>query len=772
MKKKLVALTAFAILAFFMSSIYLHATEYASFHPSYSFSIIGNVIKWITTSQADFECSGAANRSHIDTQSFPGDVILEKKIAWGTWWNTSWKYRLRIEIINEGSILTDYQIPIILSPETFNYSKAKVDGGDIRFTMQNGSIEEEIPYWIEEWNTSGISKIWVRIKEIPAGTANIYMYYGNEYAESKSNGTATFIFFDDFEIALSWNENGLWHTTSKKWHSFNHSKWYGQEATDNYDTGSPNSGSLISPFFDGSGNMKLELWFWREVESFPAAYDQTIIYDSLDRITWNEIWYNDSTDVSHAQWRFLSIDMTPNAKYIRFYFDTIDAFYNNYWGWFIDDVRIRKYIEPEPTINFGNEESMESWTDFFGGDASIDKANNVGIENGYVIFSTNPTHTYNFSHNASIDRWAYRYQSGNNPPSDNSTPSTLFTSSQYATIAANDGIMQEDFADNRRYASHRFVFQIKENLSEIERIEILWNGIGSNEGWISGYDGATLYVWNYSSGSYEMLASTSAGYEVNLAATIYNVSHFIDGSNSLIILVEQNMYSRRLWGGFFLVRSHLATDYICVNVTLAASDGMIESIPISPENLAGWMEFFANTTIYGSVNVTFKILNASSNEVVCNISYEKAEEGYNISFIGETAIKLGVEFKSGDPYGVAILHEWGVLWRGGYYPHGYLISCIHDTGNATDFTTISWNATLSNGTSIKFQISSSSDGINWTEFVGPDGSDSSYYEMSGEGIWNGHDGSRYIKYIVYLETSQPSSTPVLHDVTISYYGGG
>ena len=67
MKKELAILTIIATFAFFMSSVYLHATEYAWLGTDYGFSVVGGLIKWITTTQADFECSGNANRSHIDT---------------------------------------------------------------------------------------------------------------------------------------------------------------------------------------------------------------------------------------------------------------------------------------------------------------------------------------------------------------------------------------------------------------------------------------------------------------------------------------------------------------------------------------------------------------------------------------------------------------------------------------------------------------------------------------------------------------------------------
>jgi hypothetical protein len=52
----------------------------------------------------------------------------------------------------------------------------------------------------------------------------------------------------------------------------------------------------------------------------------------------------------------------------------------------------------------------------------------------------------------------------------------------------------------------------------------------------------------------------------------------------------------------------------------------------------------------------------------------------------------------------------------------------------------------------------------------PDSSDQtekndSYYTTPGTAIWDGHNGYRYIQYRAYFTGG---STPVLHDVTITY----
>jgi hypothetical protein len=100
----------------------------------------------------------------------------------------------------------------------------------------------------------------------------------------------------------------------------------------------------------------------------------------------------------------------------------------------------------------------------------------------------------------------------------------------------------------------------------------------------------------------------------------------------------------------------------------------------------------------------------------------------------------------------------------GYYTEGTLTSSVYNIGFPAQFHTISWNATTENVTSIKFQIATDNG-----EFVGPSGNTTSYYtNKTGETIWSGHNGSQYVRYKAYLETTDTNITPVLHDITITY----
>ena len=93
---------------------------------------------------------------------------------------------------------TDYQVKVSLTTSNFDYSKAKTNGEDIRFKDSDG--QTNLNYWIETWNTTGDSVIWVNVASIPASsTKTICMYYGNDGARAASDGTAVFQFFNDFE---------------------------------------------------------------------------------------------------------------------------------------------------------------------------------------------------------------------------------------------------------------------------------------------------------------------------------------------------------------------------------------------------------------------------------------------------------------------------------------------------------------------------------------------------------------------------------------------
>lgn len=110
------------------------------------------------------------------------------------WLNESWKYRKKLLIDNTNDNLgitseqlNDFPILVSLNSENFDYSKAKADGTDIRFTDSDALTL--LDYQIETWDTEGESFVWVKIPRIDmnSNSDSFYIYYGNSDAEDAQN---------------------------------------------------------------------------------------------------------------------------------------------------------------------------------------------------------------------------------------------------------------------------------------------------------------------------------------------------------------------------------------------------------------------------------------------------------------------------------------------------------------------------------------------------------------------------------------------------------
>ena len=112
---------------------------------------------------------------------------------------SGFKYRRRIRINSDSSsALSDYQIKVTLTTAIMGnpYAHVKSDGSDIRFQRADGT---NLPYWIESWDNTGTSIIWVKVPKIYQGDSIIYMYYGNEGASSASDVNNTMDEYEGFE---------------------------------------------------------------------------------------------------------------------------------------------------------------------------------------------------------------------------------------------------------------------------------------------------------------------------------------------------------------------------------------------------------------------------------------------------------------------------------------------------------------------------------------------------------------------------------------------
>ena len=288
-----------------------------------------------------------------------------------------WTYKRPIEINNGGGALTDYQVLVTLTEVIMGdpYTHVNTDGSDIRFST--GDNVDPMPYWIESWDNTGTSKIWVKAPNIGTGTTTPFnMYYGNSGASSASSGTNTFEFFDDFED----NDISDWTTVSgspavsggmisvganvefeiSKPSAITVAIW---EFDYQYPNGPPAAGSAIQLYTQwvSAGN-----YYYldrtchlgrRRLGRLVSGSDLELIYSSIG---WDTNWHtlkltrNSSgnfelfedggslgtvTDASHT---------TSNEIHLR-------SMVANHPGVNVDNIRVRKYASPEPGASVGSE---------------------------------------------------------------------------------------------------------------------------------------------------------------------------------------------------------------------------------------------------------------------------------------------------------------------------------------------------------------------------------------------------------------------------------
>jgi hypothetical protein len=83
----------------------------------------------------------------------------------------------------------------------------------------------------------------------------------------------------------------------------------------------------------------------RQVESYSGGYDITeVAIEVAGSGTWNVVWSRTSADPSTLGWLSsgpISIGSFAGQDIrVRFRFDSVDALYNAYLGWLVDDVVI------------------------------------------------------------------------------------------------------------------------------------------------------------------------------------------------------------------------------------------------------------------------------------------------------------------------------------------------------------------------------------------------------------------------------------------------
>ncbi len=315
-------------------------------------------------------------------------------------WLTNWNYRKAVTISNSGSSLTDYQVLITIDTASLvTAGKLLSSCDDIRFTSSDGSTV--LNYWIESGCNTSTTNVWVKVPSIANGSNTIYFYYGYSSATAVSSGPNTFVLFDNFENYTTGNLVGQGGWT--------------------FDVGNTNSYKVVSsPVHSGSKGMgitttidgdsvyknlssaqnALEIIFWCRVDT--SARNLIFVLRESTNVRIN---IRSDNNLSSGQFSYytsgptrISTGITPtltswykwkiilrsnntadyyiyNSSETQLYSTTNQAIQSNMTTgidniWinagnptttqYLDDIRIRKYISPEPTFSSLGTEETES----------------------------------------------------------------------------------------------------------------------------------------------------------------------------------------------------------------------------------------------------------------------------------------------------------------------------------------------------------------------------------------------------------------------------
>lgn len=130
----------------------------------------------------------------------------------------------------------------------------------------------------------------------------------------------------------TWTTTGLWRPSSKRGRT---GYWYGDPATGTFNTGSANGGALESPVFVSNGRLRFASWFETEIDT--NVWDEKFVEYRPEGGAWQAL-----TRISGAtrQWTEYEIALPAGRVQIRFRFDTVDRWNNDFEGWYVADIAV------------------------------------------------------------------------------------------------------------------------------------------------------------------------------------------------------------------------------------------------------------------------------------------------------------------------------------------------------------------------------------------------------------------------------------------------
>jgi len=318
------------------------------------------------------------------------------------WWNTSYSYRKRLTIMNNNASTLSSGYSVLLNVDTSSLvsaGKMLANGSDLRITYWNGSSWSEIDRDIISMNTSS-TQVWfgtqTPIGSSPARDSNYYVYYGNPSAKNPpANRNNVYLWYDDFSTntTLSYSIDRYasnWHGDDSNvyrpfWDPANYAVKF--DTGDNYVGGwMPNAINETDVYAEmrmkitgsyPSNSTNGILLRWQNKTTYYGGDISGGVYQSpcLVKNQRDPPLKSPSTNEYHPWSQWFTLAVTVSGSNLGLFKDGVlklnvtdnqitspgkIVFLVAQAIGLMDDFKIRKYVNPEPTTSIGQEEIFVS----------------------------------------------------------------------------------------------------------------------------------------------------------------------------------------------------------------------------------------------------------------------------------------------------------------------------------------------------------------------------------------------------------------------------
>ena len=263
------------------------------------------------------------------------------------------------------------------------------------------------------------------------------------------------------------------------------------------------------------------------------------------------------------------------------------------------------------------------------------------------------------------------------------------------------------------------------------------------------------------------------------------VSSKLIGTNPDVLKYDSNHSTN---GSGLLSLSDMEWGTYTVNTTDSSYD-VAGFNPFNPLTITPGVDQDLKITLFpkDSPTTLFTIKAQGTGDPISNAVVSLQKTGFNKTFLSGQSAKTQTDWSGGqgqvnysdptvyssDDGGINVNNPIGSILLfediDGYVSSGELISSTFDLGPGVTYHDLSWSGDIPISTDIQVQIATTSSGTP-TDFIGPDGTSSTFFTSIPTDIPAISDGDRYFRYKVSLSTSNPLFTPTFDNLEFNFSG--